>query len=265
MRVKTQECPAPAVLFLCPFDLSRYRGTALRARLTVESMQREVSCGLICRGGGGEGCILVDADWRGGTGLAALVRPLHFAMAARPHVVRAGPRAVHTFDVLSALPAILRWKSQLRLLVVVELHGLPSAEMGRGGAVVRSLARCVERFLLRRADRIIAMSFSQREYLVTTFGIAGEKIRVIWGPVDLGVFQYRDPEETGTFRVGYSGNDFPWQGVDDCLAAAGLLAKERGVEFVFLTGSGWQTELTGRNRVVRVAAATREETAGWLG
>lgn len=255
----------PSVLFLCPFDLSRYRGTAIRAQITIETLRTAVRCGLICRGGGGEGSVVLDAAWQGGTRLAANLRPLKFSQMATPYVLRDAPSVVHTFDVISALPAILRWKPKLGLGVVIELHGLLSAEMGRGGAVARALVRCLERFVLRRADRIIAMSYSQMDYLVNVFKLPEEKIQVIWGPVDLGVFQYRDPEDTRTFRVGYSGNDFQWQGVDDCLTAAGLLANEREVEFAFVTGSGWQTEFRGLERVVRVVASTREETAGWLG
>jgi len=254
----------PAVLFLCPFNLSRYRGTALRARITMDALGTSIPCGVVCRGGGGEGSMVLDADWRGGTGLAAFVRPLHFAIAATPHVLRAAPRAVHTFDVLSTLPAIVHWKKKLGLHVVVELHGLHSAEMGRGGAAARGLVRWLERFVLRRADQIIAMSHTQREYVVSAFGVAPEKIRVIWGPVDLDVFRYQDPDDGSTFRVGYSGNDFPWQGVDDCLAAAALLSSDPEVEFVFVTGSGWRTDLGGLARCMRIAAVTREQTAEQL-
>jgi glycosyltransferase involved in cell wall biosynthesis len=124
--------------------------------------------------------------------------------------------------------------------------------------------RGLERFVLRRADRIIAMSLSQREYLVKSFGISAEKIRVLWGPVDLDVFRYRDPDDSGSFRVGYSGNDFPWQGIEDCLSAATLLASDREIEFLFVTGSGWRTELKGLAGVVRFEGVTREDTAEHL-
>ena len=264
MQARSGECRAPAVIFLCPFDLSRYRGTALRARLTAETMKRELPCGVICRGGGGEGSIALDAHWRGGTGVAAFLRPLRFALAATPHIARLAPRAVHTFDVLSSLPAILRWKPKLGLRVVVELHSLHSAEMGRGGPVARCIVRALEQFVLRRADQIIAMSHSQQAYLAEAFGIPAGKIQVIWGPVDLDIFRYQEPEKTSTLRVGYSGNDFPWQGVDDCLATAELLASEPDVEFLFVTGSGWRTDLGGLPRVVRIEAKTREQTAEQL-
>jgi glycosyltransferase involved in cell wall biosynthesis len=130
--------------------------------------------------------------------------------------------------------------------------------------VVRSIVRALERFVLRRADQIIAMSYSQQAYLAEAFGIPAGKIRVIWGPVDLDIFRYREPEKTATLRVGYSGNDFPWQGVDDCLATAELLASEPDVEFLFVTGSGWRTDLRRLHRVARVEAETREQTAEQL-
>jgi glycosyltransferase involved in cell wall biosynthesis len=254
----------PAVVFVCPFDLSRYRGTALRARITKDALCTRLPCGLICRGGGGEGSILLDADWQGGAGLAAFLRPLRFALSATPHIARLAPRAMHTFDVLSSLPAILRWKPKLGLRVVVELHSLHSAEMGRGGPAARSAIRALERFVLRRADRIIAMSYSQQTYLTQAFGIPADKIRVIWGPVDLDIFQYREPGKAEVVRAAYSGNDFHWQGVDDCLDAARLLAAESNIEFLFVTGSGWRTDLTGRDRVARIEAETREQTAQQL-
>jgi glycosyltransferase involved in cell wall biosynthesis len=168
---------------------------------------------------------------------------------------------VHTFDTVSSLPAITRWKRRLGVRVVVELHGLASAEMGKGGMLARPLAAWLERFILRRADGIIAMSHSQREYLVSVVGVPAERVHVIWGPVDLTVFRFREAEETGALRVGYSGNDFRWQGVDDCLAAAGRIANERDIEFLFVTGSGWRTEATGLHRVRFSAAGTREQTA----
>lgn len=255
---------APSILFLCPFDLSRYRGTALRARLTVDALRVAFPCRVICRGGGDGDSIVLDADWEGGSRLGAHLRPLQFSRKAAPHVLQQNPLVVHTFDVLSTLPAVLRWKPRLGLRVVVELHGLLSAEMGRGGAAARSLVRWLERFVLRRADQIIAMSHTQREYVVSAFGVAPEKIRVIWGPVDLGVFRYHDPDDGRTFRVGYSGNDFPWQGVDDCVAAAELLSSDPEVEFVFVTGSGWRTDLGGLTRCMRITAMTREQTAEQL-
>ena len=254
----------PALVFVCPFDLSRYRGTALRARITKDALCTRLPCGLICRGGGGEGSILLDANWQGGAGLAAFLRPFRFAVTATPHIARLAPRAVHTFDVLSSLPAILRWKPKLGLRVVVELHSLHSAEMGRGGPAARSAIRALERFVLRRADRIIAMSYSQQTYLTQAFGIPAEKIRVIWGPVDLDIFQYREPGKAEVVRAAYTGNDFHWQGVDDCLDAARLLAAESNIEFLFVTGSGWRTDLTGRDRVARIEAETREQTAQQL-
>jgi glycosyltransferase involved in cell wall biosynthesis len=168
---------------------------------------------------------------------------------------------VHTFDTVSSLPAILQWKRRLGLRVVVELHGLASAEMGGGVPLARPLAAWLERFVLRRADGIIAMSHSQREYLVNVVGVPAERIHVIWGPVDLDVFRFREAEETGALRVGYSGNDFRWQGVDDCLAAARQVANECDIEFLFVTGSGWRTEVTGLHRVRLAAAGTREQTA----
>ena len=63
---------------------------------------------------------------------------------------------MHTFDALSALPAVLWWKPRQRGSIVVELHGLVSAQMGRGGPVAHGLVRALERFVLRRADQIIA-------------------------------------------------------------------------------------------------------------
>ncbi len=252
------------VLFLCPFDLSRYRGTALRARMTIDALRTAISCGVICRGDDGRGSVVLGGSG-GGTGLSAYLHEMQFSLRALPYMRQMGARAVHTFDAVSALPAVLWWKPRQRGSIVVELHGLVSAQMGRGGPVVHSLVRALERLVLRRADRIIAMSYSQRDFLVRVFKLPPEKIEVIWGPVDLGVFRYCDPEEAETFRVGYSGNDFPWQGVDDCIEAAKLLAHNNALEFVFLTGSGWRTALERLGRVRGIPVTTRTEAADWLG
>jgi len=266
VRRRTEEGAPPQarILFICPFDLSRYRGTPLRARMTIDALRTATSCRVICRGGGGEGSVILDVGSGGGTRLWAYLQEMQFSFRALPYMRQMRARAVHTFDALSALPAVLWWKPRQRGSIVVELHGLVSAQMGRGGPVLHGLVRALERFVLRRADQIIAMSYSQQAYLAEAFGIPAGKIRVIWGPVDLDIFRYREPEKTATLRVGYSGNDFPWQGVDDCLATAELLASEPDVEFLFVTGSGWRTDLRRLHRVARVEAETREQTAEQL-
>jgi glycosyltransferase involved in cell wall biosynthesis len=52
--------------------------------------------------------------------------------------------------------------------------------------------------------------------------------------------------------------------VDDCLDAAELLASEPDIEFLFVTGSGWRTDLRCLHRLTSIEAETREQTAQQL-
>jgi glycosyltransferase involved in cell wall biosynthesis len=73
------------------------------------------------------------------------------------------------------------------------------------------------------------MSFSQRELLRRWLRVRREKVRVLWGPVDLQLFRYEEPPPAPPFVVGYAGNDVFWQGTETVIAAARLLRDQRDI------------------------------------
>jgi glycosyltransferase involved in cell wall biosynthesis len=147
---------------------------------------------------------------------------------------------------------------------VLELHGLLAQEVSSHwlGAVL--LYRFLDRLAVRRADAIIAMSQSQREILLRRYRVPPERVTVIWGPVDLDLFKYREPSEHAVFRVGYAGNDAPWQGVEDLLAAAQSFQGDGRITFRFIGAQADRFNLPAGASVEFFADASREETAQLL-
>lgn len=92
-----------------------------------------------------------------------------------------------------------------------------------------------------QADAIIGMSCSQRRILIQDYGGTPQNVTVLWGPVDLDIFRLLEPPGDRVFRVGYAGNDSPWQGVEDALAPCELLSDhdDVGFRFIGISGAGY--------------------------
>ena len=107
----------------------------------------------------------------------------HFALNVVPLFLRRGPRPP----------------------LVVHFHGPWAAEsraMGEARPVV-ALKKKIERFVYRRATRLVVLSAAFRDILISDFGIAPAKISVVGPGVDAGGFRPRGgslSEAAGTSR-----------------------------------------------------------------
>jgi glycosyltransferase involved in cell wall biosynthesis len=126
------------------------------------------------------------------------------------------------------------------------------------------LYRFLDRLAVRRADHIIAMSHSQREILLRRYRVFPRRVTVMWGPVDLDLFKYREPLKGQAFRVGYAGNDAPWQGVEDLLAATESFRGDGQIAFRFIGIREDRFNLPAGASMEFFADASREETAQLL-
>jgi glycosyltransferase involved in cell wall biosynthesis len=171
--------------------------------------------------------------WRLGRKLPRLIPEVQ-----RPDVVIGS--SVHLLAVLAAYRVAKLYKARF----IMEVRDLwPQTIIDMGELSERSpltqLIRTLERFLYRRAERIITLLPKAGEYIVAQ-GICEEKI--IWIPngVDLSRFQIRVRSKSeGSFQVMYLGAHGQANALDVLLQAAKIIQDEgyRNVKFV-LIGDG---------------------------
>jgi glycosyltransferase involved in cell wall biosynthesis len=147
---------------------------------------------------------------------------------------------------LPALAAALRWRAPL----VFEVRDLwPEAPIQMGALrnpVLRRAARALERFVYRRARRIVALSPGIRDGVLAT-GVAAGRVVLVPNACDLDLFRPAPPPER--FRVSYFGT----MGEANDLTAVVDAARELGdVEFV-LMGDGKRRRELERSAPANVA------------
>lgn len=88
---------------------------------------------------------------------------------------------------------------------VVHFHGPWAMEARREGAPAlgAALKAVVERFVYRRAHRVIALSRAFGDLVVEEYGVAAERVRVIPGFVDLARFAPGDGRRAARARLGW--------------------------------------------------------------
>jgi glycosyltransferase involved in cell wall biosynthesis len=225
----------PAVAFVCPFTLIKPTGTPIRANLTIQAARRFARCHVISLGGyEGEHDHEIQDVWGTRRPDSRQFRVWVFARKGAGVLADIRPKIVHAFGPLGMLPALRLRPLGCQPRLVLELHGLLGEEVRNHWPGGRLFHRFLDRIAVRRADAIIAMSYSQREILLKRYGITPQRITVVWGPVDLDLFAYREPVARDALRVGYAGNDGPWQGVEDAMAAAASFRDEPHIAFRFI-------------------------------
>jgi glycosyltransferase involved in cell wall biosynthesis len=148
---------------------------------------------------------------------------------ARPDVIYATSPPLTM--AVPALAAAARWRAPL----VFEVRDLwPEAPIQMGALrnpVLRGAARALERFVLRRATRVIALS-PGIELGVVAAGARPERVELVPNAADLDLFRPAPPPER--FRVSYFGTMGEANDLGAVIEAARLL---EGVDFV-LMGDG---------------------------
>lgn len=223
------------VLFLCPFDLNRAAGTPLRAKTTVRAAATRWECAAVATApfDGVKTRVAADA-WKSDPRTGSLrFRLARFARAAKAAIDAERPRVIHVFTG-HAFPAAwwARNVGGVSSRLIAEIHGVSEFEMRENHPAPRVLFTLLERIAVGRADQVIAMSHTMREFLVGRYGVPADRVSVIWGPVELPPPRPM-PEGTGTLEIGYAGNARFWQGLDTAVAACKSLRRRRDIRFHF--------------------------------
>jgi glycosyltransferase involved in cell wall biosynthesis len=187
-----------------------------------------------------------------------------FAMAATAAAVR-GPRPDVVYatspPLTMALPALAVARLR-RVPLVWEVRDLwPEAPIQMGALrnpLLRRAARLVERFVYRRATRLIALSPGIRDGMVAA-GAPGDRVALVPNASDLDLFHPADPPER--FRVSYFGTMGEANDLTAAVEAARLLPD---VEFLLVGDGKRRAELERAappNVVFTGPAARKEEVA----
>jgi glycosyltransferase involved in cell wall biosynthesis len=164
-----------------------------------------------------------------GPGRPVLAHPLSFPFIRRrlaeADVIHAGGLAGYTAGVLRrCTPA----------LIVQDIHGDSVSESRLQWTEQRDaftgyvLAQAViaEAITYRFGDCFTVVSEPQRRKLIDGRGIASDRIAIVRNGVDPDLFEPRPTSSSGRFTVAYAGGFQLWQGIENLVRAAELLADQ---------------------------------------
>lgn len=165
-------------------------------------------------------------------------------------IVSVSPALIST--AIARMRALVTDRRTPFIVWVQDLYSLGLSETGQGGGAVVKAMQVIERWVLRRATRVIVIHerFAERVHL--DFGVPRERIEVIRNWTHLPASQPIDrtdvrarwgwaPDETIVLHAGNMGVK---QGLDNVVAAAKLAqAEDRPVRFVFLGGGSDRARL----------------------
>ena len=95
-----------------------------------------------------------------------------------------------------------------------------------------------------KADAVLLDGKAHKEYFTETFGIEGDKIKVLYLGADSVFAEAKGREnKKNTFNVLWYGSYLPLHGMEHCIEAAGLLRNESKVKFTFIGRGDAQKKL----------------------
>lgn len=196
--------------------------------------------------------------------LGRIVNYFSFTFMVLLHLAEiAGYRAVVVYSNPPVLPWIASWAKVLfgTKLIFVSYDLYPEVATVthtlREGNLICRLMNHINRCVYRRADRVVALSTEQREYILKNRPIAPDRVTVIpnWYPD--GDARPRDGADNpfrvlsgGRFTVSYFGNMGTMQDMNTILGAMRLLKDDPDVFFLF-AGHG--------NKLEKLKQTAREE------
>lgn len=225
------------VAFLFPSVPGMERASSIRSRMTVEALRQRVQVHELVMVGAprwvespsvDQGPIEEKASKRTRLGL------WHFTRKALGLLETIKPQVIHSITTQAVAPALIYKRRHPDVRLVFEMHALAYLELRNDLLRRRLTSGFLDYWGARRADYIVAMSYTQRDLLCRWFRVPPEKVHVSWGPVDMELFRYQDPSPSPPFLVGYSGNDEFWQGVETIFEAARLLEDEEDLQFLIM-------------------------------
>lgn len=222
-------------IYLCPFDLNRLTGTPIRAKTTIEEMLKRYDVGVISLGDFSKNNIKLNNIWKFSKQGEPKFRVLTYTIKVLYQLIKERPLVIHSFTSIPII-AVLLYKTLFKreCKLIFEMHGVAKFECKNASLGWRLLNILFDKLALRYADKIISMSYSQKDFLINVYRVTDKKIEVLWGPVDFHLFPYREPNREERFIVGYSGNDSYYQGIDTIIKAAEILKDDNSIEFIIM-------------------------------
>ncbi|MCB7128047.1 MAG: glycosyltransferase family 4 protein [Candidatus Brocadiales bacterium] len=226
-----------SVAFLFPGNLEGEEATAIRARVTIQTVRERVQAHVLAMEGDPTWvkAVSVMPDTPGRQErrrMRSCLWPFTKEVLRWLEVIK--PQVIHAITNPTVAPALLYKRRHPETRLVFEMHALAYYEHRDFPWSVRLIHWLLDYWGARRADAVVAMSYTQRDLLHRWYHGRPEKVHVLWGPVDLELFRCQDPPPAPPFLVGYSGNDHFWQGVDTILEAARLLQHQEDIEFLIM-------------------------------
>ena len=210
------------VAFVFPWDLNAEKATAIRARITIDAVRPRLA------ESAADTVAVVNPDLEQQAGSTGFWLQRFVPVALRELEAYA-PDVIHAITTQSIVPALLYRRRHPATRVVFEMHGLTCLELDGFRLRRRLTLAGLDAWGAHGSDAIVVMSFSQRAMLRRWLRVRPDKMSVLWGPVDLGLFRYNEPPPAPPFVVGYAGNDVFWQGTDTIIAAARLLRTDPAI------------------------------------
>lgn len=217
---------------VAPVDVNRLSGTPVRVRTTSSALSRRFKTTVICTKSDSPDAVVIDDAWS--TGTEPRFRLFRFSRRALVALWRVRPDVVHAVTPGAVPAAVLYRALNPDSRLIFEIHGLIRYEMKSANRAARSLFSALDRLGLWGADHVIAMSRVQRKELLRLYRrLSGDRVQVLWGPVDLEEYPAgRDERSRDVFKIGYLGGGSFWQDLSTVARAAVLLRNERRLRFV---------------------------------
>jgi glycosyltransferase involved in cell wall biosynthesis len=136
---------------------------------------------------------------------------------------------------------------------ISEVNGIPTKEAevsGSYGKSIQKIVRIIEKIILKRADKIVAVSHSIKRIMETEYDIESKNITVIQNGANTDLFKPMDTKEVrkelnfnrNANYVGFSGSFASWHGLEDLVKSAPLILKEVVSTKFLLVGAGKRKE-----------------------
>ncbi|MEW6183483.1 MAG: glycosyltransferase family 4 protein [Bacillota bacterium] len=249
-----------------PAELASPRATPTRVRLNIEAIEQNLKLEVIDRGGKND----TRDTWSLGEDKKKEQKGnapsgfWGFTKTALRRLDEINPDAIHAVTTVAVLPAVLYKRRHPSVRVVFEMHGLSYYEQPELLLLKRLVLGFIDFWGARRADAVIAMSYTQRELIRKLYRVNPDKIRVLWGPVDLNLFYSGDPPPSRPFIIGYCGNDLFWQGLETVFEACRLLEAHPDIRFLLMGFPSERYASLGLHNATFIGPLTREETPSYM-
>ncbi|RPF47030.1 glycosyltransferase involved in cell wall biosynthesis [Thermodesulfitimonas autotrophica] len=256
------------VAVLYPANLASPRATPTRARINIQAIGQKVALHVIAEAGdsGSPASTTCSGD-RGGDSKGREFSRLGFFRYTRRalrQLEAIKPDVIHAITTVAALPAALYKRRHPSTRFIFEMHGLAYFEQQDLRIGKRLALGFLDYWGAKHADAIIAMSHTQRDLLQRIYRARPEKIHVLWGPVDLDLFSYKEPRPSPPFVVGYCGNDCFWQGLATIFEASRILEPHPEIHFLLMGFPKERYLGIGLPNVTFTGPISRAETPGYL-